>query len=144
MFHLLLSLLLALLVSAIGVQSLECYSCDTDLTDLDCNNLTTLPKQVCQNVSDYNLVSMSCGYKRVQVGNQTEKIFRGCMVAGECNLLNRQSELTSKYRMLTCVECRSDKCNEMRSGTGPVGFQGTAGSFLLLISIAAILKDQIM
>nr|XP_029715607.1 uncharacterized protein LOC115259220 [Aedes albopictus] len=124
---------LVLLVSTFcGVRSLECYSCDSDLMDADCDSINALPKRACAEVSDSSLVSLTCGYKRVQVGNLTDRIFRGCMVAGECYLLNRQAELTSKYRMVSCVECNSDHCNTMRNGAG----RETAGSILMLLLVA--------
>ncbi|EAT45980.1 AAEL002811-PA [Aedes aegypti] len=134
---------LILLLAISGVRSLECYSCDSDLMDEDCDAIATLPKQTCQDVSDFQLVSLTCGYKRVQVGNLTERIFRGCVVAGECSLFNRQSELTSKYRMLSCVECNSDHCNTMRSGAGRGAIGGIAGSVVMLLSIF-VSRGQVM
>ncbi|XP_065073323.1 uncharacterized protein LOC135697498 [Ochlerotatus camptorhynchus] len=133
-------LLLVSVAALSGIHSLECYSCDSDLTDLDCTDIKSLRKEVCPVVSDAQLVSTSCGYMRVKGGNNTERISRGCIVAGECNLLNEQSELTSKYRMVTCQECRTELCNGATAGSPGVVLWRS-----LLMAIAAyVFKRQLM
>lgn len=73
-------------------------------------------------------------------GNNTERISRGCIVAGECNLLNEQSELTSKYRVTTCQECRTDLCNGAMGGSsGEVVVRS-----LLMAIVAFVFKGHLM
>ncbi|XP_058839461.1 uncharacterized protein LOC131694937 [Topomyia yanbarensis] len=130
----------AIIVTAVLIQvtSLECYSCDSDLMDFDCNKIETLPKVVCANTTASNLVALSCGSQHVIAKDSSaERIFRGCMVAGECGLLSRQVELTQAYRMASCHECGLDNCNDSGTSIGRESFS-MIGS-LMVGSVAFLL-----
>ncbi|XP_049286046.1 uncharacterized protein LOC125765174 [Anopheles funestus] len=95
---------------------LECYSCSTDNSDLDCDNLATLEKVTCKPFSATNHpVQPVCGYKRLipSSNGSPERIWRGCAVSGECALLSRQGNeaFNSVFRMSACEECEQEDCN---------------------------------
>ncbi|XP_055524559.1 uncharacterized protein LOC129718142 [Wyeomyia smithii] len=132
----LLTLLLVLPIAIVRVRSLECYSCDSDLTDLDCNQIDSLPKVNCTDVSGSSLVALTCGLQHARAkSTSAERIYRGCMVVGECDLLTRQVELTSAYRMAKCHECSSDHCNDLRTDSG---VNGQETPFALVASLLAM------
>ncbi|KAL9693117.1 hypothetical protein quinque_012402 [Culex quinquefasciatus] len=120
-------------------SGLECYSCDSYRTDQDCNDIKTLPKVTCPALSESSPIGMSCGFQHIQASSgsiETERIFRGCVVAGECDLLGKQAGLTSRYRLTSCQECATDACNEMRTGSGATG--GMRGSMAVLSAVVAL------
>uniref|UniRef100_A0A1I8JT14 Uncharacterized protein n=1 Tax=Anopheles arabiensis TaxID=7173 RepID=A0A1I8JT14_ANOAR len=100
---------------------LECYTCSTDSSDVDCDNLAVLEKTSCQPFSATNHpVQPVCGYKRLlpTASEAPQRIWRGCAVSGECALLSRQGNeaFSSAFRMSTCEECEEDDCNGPKSG----------------------------
>uniref|UniRef100_A0A182QP02 Protein sleepless n=1 Tax=Anopheles farauti TaxID=69004 RepID=A0A182QP02_9DIPT len=136
----LLSVLIVVVLIEPFADSLQCYSCSTDTSNLDCNNLAILEKIECSPFSVDNPVQPACGYKRL-VGTSddvVERIWRGCAVSGECALLSRQGDeaFSSIFRMSECEECSEDACNNPRSGaaitsSGPATW--LVGAFLMVL-----------
>ncbi|XP_053659297.1 uncharacterized protein LOC128708347 [Anopheles marshallii] len=127
-------------------HGLECYSCSTDNSDLDCDNLVTLEKVSCTpfSASDHPVQSV-CGYKRlIPSSNEApERIWRGCAVSGECALLSRQGNeaFNSVFRMSACEECDEQDCNGPKNhGTIIQGHLAWYTTTLLVVVNAALLK----
>uniref|UniRef100_A0A182WNG2 Protein sleepless n=1 Tax=Anopheles minimus TaxID=112268 RepID=A0A182WNG2_9DIPT len=128
-------------------HGLECYSCSTDSSDLDCDNLATLEKVTCTPFSATNHpVQPVCGYKRLipSSTDAPERIWRGCAVSGECALLSRQGNeaFNSVFRMSACEECGEQDCNGPKNHGTIVQYGRFSWYTMLLIIVvnAALLK----
>uniref|UniRef100_A0A182LWK4 Protein sleepless n=1 Tax=Anopheles culicifacies TaxID=139723 RepID=A0A182LWK4_9DIPT len=127
-------------------HGLECYSCSTDSSDLDCDNLATLEKVSCTPFSATNHpVQPVCGYKRLipSSSDAPERIWRGCAVSGECALLSRQGNeaFNSVFRMSACEECEEQDCNGPKNH-GTIVHQGRL--FWYTVSLLAVVNVALL
>uniref|UniRef100_A0A182J749 Uncharacterized protein n=1 Tax=Anopheles atroparvus TaxID=41427 RepID=A0A182J749_ANOAO len=139
-----LAVTVALIGPAIGLQ---CYSCSTDSSDLDCDNLSVLPQVACTPFSAEHPLRPVCGYQRLvaSTSDKTERIWRGCAIGGQCALLSRQGDeaYNSSFSMSVCDECGTDICNGQRNagvttGTGKAAWV----SIVLLVAIKIVLAES--
>ncbi|XP_053680416.1 uncharacterized protein LOC128731331 [Anopheles nili] len=112
-------LLVAVTLLIPTTYGLQCYSCSTDGSDLNCDDISVLETITCQAFSTNHPVQPVCGYKRLVESSNTssERIWRGCAIGGECALLSRQGNeaFNSLYQMAACEECNENDCNGQRS-----------------------------
>ncbi|KFB44145.1 AGAP013137-PA-like protein [Anopheles sinensis] len=130
-------------VALIGPSNgLQCYSCSTDSSDLDCDDLSVLPKVDCTPFSASHPVQPVCGYQRLaaSTGEESERIWRGCAIGGQCALLSRLGDeaYNSVFSLSVCEECSTDNCNGQSSGGVIIG-TGSAPWMIVMLIVATLI-----